>query len=134
VAASAGIHYTDLSIKLSGAASITDANGNVTSTPFSTKASSVPVPLPVIGIRGGWAVAPQVYLEGSGQFFKAKVGDYDGNIGELRASAIWMFSRNFGAGLGYNRFTTTVDVDKPAFDGRVKFGYSGIQLFMAGTF
>jgi len=45
-----------------------------------------------------------------------------------------MFTRNFGLGLGYNRFVTTVDIDKESFDGRVKVGYSGLQLFATGTF
>ena len=56
VAASLGVHYTDLSLQLSGVASFTDANGSTT-TSFSSKQSSVPVPLPVIGVRGLWAVA-----------------------------------------------------------------------------
>ncbi len=133
VAASLGVHYTDLSLQLSGMASITDSNGSTT-TSFSTKQSSVPVPLPVIGVRGTWAVSPSVALGASGQFFKAKVGNYDGYLSELDFNATWMFSQNWGVGIGYNAFRTTVDVSKNDFDGRLRFGYSGARLFMTGAF
>jgi hypothetical protein len=133
VAASLGVHYTDVSMQLSGVASFTDSNGTTT-TSFSTKQSSVPVPLPVIGMRGLWAVSPTVALGASAQFFKAKVGDYDGYLSEFDLSATWMFSQNWGVGLGYNAFRTTVDVNKNDFDGRLRFGYSGARLFLTGAF
>jgi len=88
----------------------------------------------VIGVRAGWAVAPQWFLEGQGQFFKAKIGDVDGRITDLRASATWMFSQNLGIGMGYNRFITTADVEKTSFNGQARIGYSGLQLFATGTF
>jgi hypothetical protein len=45
-----------------------------------------------------------------------------------------MFARNFGVGLGYNYFGVDVDVDKSSFNGTLKVGYSGLQLFVTGTF
>jgi len=45
-----------------------------------------------------------------------------------------MFSPGFGVGLGYNRFTTKVDVEKTAFNGAARLSYSGLQLFVTGTF
>jgi hypothetical protein len=134
VAGSIGVHYMDVSLRLSGAATITDANGTIRDVQFAVKENSVPVPLPVIGIRGGWVVAPQIYLDAQAQFFKADIGSYNARVTDLRAGATWMFTRNFGVGLGYNRFVTTVDVNKESFDGHVKVGYSGLQLFATGTF
>jgi hypothetical protein len=131
---SIGVHYMDLSQRLSGAATITDANGNQTPVQFTTKQSSVPLPLPVLGIRAGWVVAPQVYLEAQGQVFKADIDGVDGRVADLRASATWMFNSNFGLGLGYNRFITSVDVSKNNFDGDVRLSYSGLQLFVTGAF
>jgi hypothetical protein len=92
------------------------------------------MPLPVIGLRGGWIVAPRVYLDAQAQFFKAKVGDYDAQLTEFRAGATYMFTPNYGLGLGYNRFHTDVDVTKNDFNGRASFGYSGLQLFLTGAF
>ncbi len=65
-----------------------------------TKKGSVSAPLPVIGVRAGWVVAPQVYLDAQAQYFKAKVDDIDGSVLDLRAGATWMFSQNFGVGRG----------------------------------
>ena len=129
-----GVHYMDLKTRLSGNATITNGQGGVSAAGSVTKESSVPLPLPVVGLRAGWAVAPQWYLEGQGQFFKANIGDYDGRITDLRASATWMFSPGFGVGLGYNKFITKVDVDKTSFNGAARLSYSGLQLFVTGTF
>ena len=129
-----GVHWMDMSIKLSGDAIITDEDGNTTSVSGSGKKGSVSAPLPVLGLRAGWVVAPNVYLDAQAQYFKAKVNGYDGRVTDLRASATWMFSPGFGVGLGYNRFTTKVDVEKTAFNGAARLSYSGLQLFVTGTF
>ena len=78
----------DLSPALSGDATITDENGNSTSVAVTGKKGSVSVPLPVIGMRAGWVVAPNVYLERAGRrYFKAKITGFDGRVTDLRASA-----------------------------------------------
>jgi hypothetical protein len=134
LAGSLGVHYMDLSLKLSGVATLTDANGNTVSTQFTTKENSVPIPLPVIGVRAGWAFAPKWYLEGQGQIFKANISGYDGRVTDVRAGVTYMFTPNFGAGLGYNTFVVNVDTSKNSFNGNVRLGYSGIQLYVTGAF
>jgi hypothetical protein len=131
---SLGVHYMKLSQQLSGTATFTDANGVVSSAAFTSKDASVPVPLPVIGVRAAWAFAPQWVLEGQGQLFKADISGYDGKVTDLRAGVTWMFSQNFGAGVGYNRFTTSVETSKERFNGRIRLGYSGVQLYLTGAF
>ena len=134
VSGSLGVHYMDLSAQLSGNATVTDANGNVSTGSFTSKRGNGTVPAPVIGIRAGWAVSPEIYLEAQGQFFKADIGGYDTLLTDARANATYMFSKNFGAGIGYNVFRTTVDVDKDSFNGRLRVGYRGLLLFLTGTF
>lgn len=129
VSASVGLHVSDLSLSLSG-----DATVNGTPVSKSTKSNSVTAPLPVVGLRGAWVVTPAILVEAQGQFFKLKVNEVDGYWSDIRASATWMFNKNFGLGLGYDRFFNKVDVSKNDFDGRVKFGYSGVQLFVTGSF
>ena len=53
----------------------------------SIKKGDVSAPLPVIGIRAGWVVAPNVYLDAQGQYFKANISGYDGSVTDLRAGA-----------------------------------------------
>jgi hypothetical protein len=131
---SIGIHYIDTQLKLSGSATFTDANGNVSVAQSTTRENSAPAPLPVIGLRAGWVVAPQWYVDAQAQFFKVELDEFDGTITDLRLATTWMFHRNFGVGLGYNYFVTDVDVDRSSFNGSLKVGYSGLQLFVTGTF
>jgi hypothetical protein len=133
-AASLGVHYSKTTLELSGAASITDPNGNTSTVSSATKSNSVPAPLPVIGLRVGWAFAPQWYLDGQVQFFKVNYQDYDGNWSDFRVGTTWMFSKNFGVGLGYDRFSTKVGVSRSSFDGKLNATYSGLQLYLTGTF
>jgi hypothetical protein len=127
---SVGIHYTDLRIRLAGNA--TTGAGNTAG--FVTEERKLPAPLPVIGVRAGWAFAPQWYLEGIGQFFKISIDGYNGHWIDGRAGVTSMFTRNFGVGLGYNRWYTTVNVDRTNFNGSARFGYSGLQAYLTGTF
>ena len=134
LAGNVGVHLLDMSVKLSGVATITGANGNVSSASYSTSNRSVPAPLPVVGLHGIWAVVPNVYLEAEGQIFKFDYQGINGNWNDLRLSGTWMFSRHFGAGLGYDRFHVNVDVNKGQFAGNVTLGYSGLQLFLTGSY
>ena len=77
---SLGVHYMDESVKLSGDAIVTDSSGNSTMVSGSTKRGDVSAPLPVIGLRAGWVVAPNVYLDAQGQYFKADISGYDGSV------------------------------------------------------
>ena len=134
LAGTLGVHWLDMSVKLSGDAIVTDENGNQTSVSGTSKKGSVSAPLPVLGIRAGWVVSPNVYLDAQAQYFQAKINGYDGRIVDLRAGATYMFSPNFGVGIGYNRFTSRVESDKEKFDGRIKLGYQGFQAFVTGAF
>jgi hypothetical protein len=137
VVASGGVHFDDLTLRLSGNATLTvdTPTGPVQkATTFTTKQSSVPVPLPVLGVRGDWAVSDHVYLDGSVQVFKLNYQGIDGNWSDLRAGAAWMFNHHFGIGIGYDRFATHVDLNKGSFNGRLNFGYSGVLIYMRGGF
>ena len=137
VVASGGIHYDDLTVTLSGNATLTvdTPTGPVQQpTTFTTKQSSVPVPLPVLGVRGDWAVSDHVYLDGSVQVFKLSYQGIDVNWSDLRAGAAWMFNHHFGIGIGYDRFATHVDLNKGSFNGRLNVGYSGVLIYARGGF
>jgi len=137
IVAIAGIHLVDLTLQLSGNASLTvdTPTGPVErAATFTTTSNSVPAPLPVFGFRGDWAVSPHVYLDASGEIFSLSFEGISGNWSDLRAGATWMFSRHFGIGLGYERFVTHADVGKGSFSGRLNFGYQGLLLYIRGGF
>jgi hypothetical protein len=137
IVAIAGIHLDDVTLKLSGNASLTvdSPTGPVKQTAtFTTTSNSVSTPLPVLGFRGDWAVSPHVYLDASAQVFSISYQGVNGNWSDLRAGATWMFSEHFGVGLGYDRFATHADVGKGSFNGRLNFGYQGLLLYLRGGF
>ena len=134
VAVSGGIHFMQIKVGISGTANVRNPDGTITQHTASSKQSDLPAPLPVIGIRGGWAVAPNWYLEAQGQFFRVTIDQYRGNVTDATAKATYMFSRHFGAGLGYNYFRTSVSVDKSDFDGHLRIGYHGLMAYVSGAF
>jgi len=134
VSASVGVHYMETKLQLSGTATFTDSQGNTVTASGTTKASSLPAPLPVIGLRGGWVVHPNWYVDAQAQAFKVRIDAYDGVWSDLRVGVTWMFHRHFGLGLGYDRFVANLDVNKSDFNGRLKTGYSGLQAYLTGTF
>jgi len=134
VAASLGVHYSKTKLGLSGQATVTHPDGSTTNDSGAVSSNSVAAPLPLIGLRGGWVVAPQWYVDAGASVFKMKYDNYDGQWTDWRAAATWMYNRNFGVGLGVNGFTANVKITKDNFDGRLKSGYSGLQVFATGAF
>ena len=129
----AGIHLVDLTLRLSGNASLTvdTPTGPVEqAATFTTRSNSVPAPLPVFGLRGDWAVSPHVFLDASGEMFSLSYQGINGNWSVLQAGATWMFSKQFGIGLGYERFVIHADVGKEGFSGRLNFGYQGLLIYL----
>ena len=134
ISASLGVHYTETTIQLDGTAIITNPDGTTRTESRASKNTSVAAPLPVIGLRGAWAVAPQWVLDAQVQYFGLSFDEYDGSWSDVRLGATWMFSQNFGVGLGYNYFSSKLDVDKASFNGRLKLSYYGLQAYLTGSF
>lgn len=134
IAAGIGVHYSDVSFRLSGTATLIDEDGNVVDQGVVNEKANAPVPLPLIGLRGTWVVSPSWVLEAAGSAFSARYDTYDGVWYQLRANATWMFSPNFGIGAGYNYFRTEIDVDRDTFRGNLTTNYSGLQVYLTGTF
>jgi hypothetical protein len=134
LAASLGVHLTDLTLQLSGNASLTRPDGSIETASATTRSSSLPAPLPVIGLRGGWVIAPNWYVDGLVQYFRASLGGYDGYWSDIRVGATWMYNRHVGIGLGYNRFATSLKIERDDFNGRLRTGYSGLQAYLSFAF
>jgi hypothetical protein len=129
ITASAGLHVVDFGFSIRGNGTVNGQTGQL-----STETASVTAPLPVFGLRGMWEIAPDWYVDAQAQYFALKVDNIDGSITDLRAGITYMISRHWGLGAGYNRFVTTVGVEKNAFDGELKWNYSGAQIFVTASF
>lgn len=124
-----GLHAVKFEFGISGEGTV-----NGVPTEFSEESADTTAPLPVLGVRALWQFYPQWYLDGQAQFFKLKYDPYDGRITDVRIGVTRMFGDHWGVGAGWNSFTTTVGVEKDAFDGELKWRYSGGMLFVTGSF
>jgi hypothetical protein len=98
IAASAGVHFTDMTLQLSGTATVTDPDGGTRTESAASKTSSLPAPLPVLGLRAGWVVSPSWYLDAQIQYFRASYDGFDGYWSDIKLGATWMYNRNVGIG------------------------------------
>jgi hypothetical protein len=130
----AGVHVDSFTLKLSGDATVTHSDGTVTAPSFEAKSNSVTAPLPVIGLGGEWAATDHLYLNASGQVFKARYEGIDGHWSLIWVGATWMFNHHFGIGVAYDRFKTTIDLSKGSFNGSLDLGYQGGVLYVKAGF
>lgn len=130
VGASIGVHWTSVSaaIKLK-----LDVNGNPV-TDSRSESASVDLPLPVVGVRGQWKLPYDFWLEGSAQYFALSIDEYDGNLQDYRVFLTWQPRKWVGVGVGYERFTVNVDVNKKNFDGSLDWTYDGPIIFYSVSF
>lgn len=121
--ASFGIHNAGFRIALS-------SDGGRLAESVSTNA-----PLPVLGLRGRWRIAENFYALAHAQYFRLAFDAYEGDIQDYEASVVWQMTRHVGLGAAYNAFVTQVETDdRNHFEGRLRWRYSGTQLFMRMSF
>jgi hypothetical protein len=130
LAASIGVHYTDLEASISGTVR-TPAGAASRS---ANREASVGAPLPVVGLRGTWALPGNLWLGASAQVFKLSVGDYGGSLQDLRVALHWQPKRWLGIGVGYNRFALDVDATAKDFTGTLDWVYEGPIVFYNVSF
>lgn len=128
VAASFGVH--DLRFELNLEATRT-GSGEPLSLARTANANG---PLPVIGLRGTWRLNEHFYLDGQAQFFKISIDPYDGRLEDYTLSVVWQAFKHVGLGVGYNEFVTRLDVSDTRFDGRLRWEYGGMRIFVTGSF
>ena len=117
--ASFGIHNAGFKIGLSG------DRGNL------SESVRTNAPLPVLGLRGRWRLAGDLYAVAHAQYFRLAFDAYEGDIQDYEAALVWQATRRFGLGAAYNVFRTQVETDdRDHFEGRLRWQYSGAQVFM----
>ncbi|HEY6125482.1 MAG TPA: hypothetical protein VIV63_12590 [Steroidobacteraceae bacterium] len=130
LAAGIGVHVLDARLALD--ATVTGAGGS-----FSTELSesgSTDAPLPVLGLRGIWALPHNFYFTAQAQYFYVDYNEYNGSLSDLKATIVWQATPRFGVGLGYNDFRFRFDLEKNLFSGRLRWNYGGAMAFASVTF
>jgi hypothetical protein len=132
LAATVGLHWSKLSFKAQGSASLG------TDDPTTDVNVKSDVPMPLIGLRWDhhfsrhWSAG----LQGGG--FSLKFGkdtfNVEGDIWSAAAYTEYRFSKHLGVGLTVEAFQVDVDVSSSSWKGAIEYGYWGPQLYLKARF
>ena len=89
-------------------------------------------PLPVIGVRGQYAVTDRIKLRGSLEVFGIDTGDVSGHLNDFNIAADYGFGKRFAVGVAYNDVAMNIEASEggSGFRGALDWGYSGWLLYM----
>ena len=95
---------------------------------------SITAPLPVIGIRGAFAVTPKIFLVQSMEFFWLQIDKYRGLIIDTTLAVEYNAWKHVGFGAGIDAFLLSIEAngkDVPGVDfiGSFEFNYTGLMLY-----
>ena len=120
---SGGFYVSDITFKL--AATDFDRSGK----------EDLTAPLPVIGLRGAYALSDRWTLRGSAEVFAYKVDDVGGNLYDVYVGADYRFAEHFAAGLAVNGVEIDIDAtSKRDVTVEYEWRYSGVLLYLRFDF
>jgi hypothetical protein len=132
LAATFGIHWDKISLKLSGSSSLNDEDLTATTD------SSADLPLPLIGIRYDHHFSENWSAGVGASLFSIEFGESEldarGSLANLRAYTEYRFRGRYGAGLAIDSFKLTIDADKSNWTGEYNYDYWGPQLYFTARF
>ena len=120
--ASFGFHITDIGLKVSVSATGTAEEQKITA------------PLPVLGLRGTFALTPKLFLKQSIEFFYLEIDTFRGLLTDINLALEYNVWKRVGLGLGYNTLRLDIEAeaeDYPQIDlkGNIAFTYGGILFY-----
>jgi len=94
----------------------------------------VTAPLPVIGLRGEYALSDRWSFRASGEFFFIEYEDVEGSLVDLYAGIDYRVLDHLSVGLGFNSVSIDVDASKSKFEGVLDWNYTGGLMFLKFNF
>ena len=132
LAATIGIHWSRLSFKSHGSASLSGLDAG---TDVSAKADA---PLPLIGLRYDHHFSPRWSAGVQGAFFSMRYGkdttNVEGDVWSARVEAEYRFSRHWGVGAAIDSFRIDVEASSGSWQGGFNYQYWGPQLYLKARF
>ncbi len=115
---SAGLNITDYALKF------TDSTGAKAET------AGVTVPLPMFGLRMGYAITPKWSVRYVSEAFFIEIDDVlKGALLNYELSTEYKLLKNFALGIGLARLGLDVDVNDDEWRGSISDGYRGYNVF-----
>jgi len=99
------------------------------------EADTITAPLPVIGLKGDFAITPKLFLKTYIDLFYLEFDDYKGSIINSHIALEYNVFRNVGFGVGFDHMEVDVeahkDTDVPGvnFNGNIAFLYTGVMIY-----
>jgi Outer membrane protein beta-barrel domain len=91
-------------------------------------------PLPAVGLGAEFSFTNRIFMSAFVDYLQANVNDFEGEILDARITALYRFTRNLSAGLGYFFLERKVDSFDPDDSGHFKLKDSGGELFLRMSF
>ncbi len=87
------------------------------------------LPLPVIGLSGGYQMTNKLSLRGSADFFFVSFDKYSGSLTDARLMLEYDVFENFGLGIGFNWIDIDAEVENPDLIWDVGYGITGLLAY-----
>jgi hypothetical protein len=128
LAATIGVHWSRVSFKAQGSVSLngSDANADVT--------ADANLPLPLFGLRYDHNFSERWSAGLQGGYFPLNFGSLDGDIWTARAQVEYRFAKHVGLGLAVEGFQLNVESSQGSWQGEIKYGYWGPQIYLKSRF
>jgi len=129
LAATIGVHWSRVSFKAQGSFSSNfsgDANADVS--------AEADLPLPLIGLRYDHNFSQHWSAGLQGAYFPLNFGNLDGDIWTARTYVEYRFSKHVGLGFAVEGFQLNVESSSGSWQGEVKYGYWGPQIYLKSRF
>ena len=91
-------------------------------------------PLPVLGLRGAFAVTPKFFLRTKIQYFGLDVGRVKGQLADATVSVDYDIFDRVAIGAGYNFVAVRLEADRSKFSGSLDVDYGGVVVFLKFNF
>jgi hypothetical protein len=106
---------------------------------YGSESADMVAPLPIIGIRSDFAIAPKLYLKQSADLLYLKIDTFRGSIVDLNTDLEYKVFKHIGFGAGINAFKLRIkeegnDYPSIKFFGDLSMEYTGIKFFASYYF
>jgi len=132
LAFTAGLHWSRLSFRVEGSASIASRDGSRDAT------ASANLPLPLLGLRYDYNFSERWSAGATVAVFALKYGEestnLEGGLISARLHGEYRFSRHVGVGAALDSFKVRVDADQEHWKGGLDYRYWGPQLYLVARF
>ena len=129
-----GTHIVTAKGTISASGSIAVGGVPATGGSYTASSSTYTFPLPHVGASLTWKVAPRWTTQFTALAFYMKVGDYDGSLVQLDATAGYQVTKNFGLGAGLTYFNLRLNGTTNRVEAEYDFQFYGPAVFGYTTF